>query len=207
MSGYKAEGAVRLTVVPVTLPAANDHIAAWHRHHGALETLHGGTVRDNKGNAWFSLAAVTPVGQVVAVATAGRPTNRNNEDGQTVEVLRVASDGTPNACSFLLGAVRRVAKEMGAARVITYTLESEPGTSLRAAGWSEEQRGITSSWTKGKGKARPGGAGNTIWREHMNEKKVRWATHLRDVVPVVKAVPTRHPEKDHGGLGGIEAGS
>jgi hypothetical protein len=61
----------------------------------------------------------------VAAAICGRPTNRNNDDGQTVEVIRLASDGTRNACSFLYGASARVAREMGASLILTYTLESE----------------------------------------------------------------------------------
>ncbi len=80
------------------------------------------------------------------VAIAGRPTNRNNDDGQTVEVLRVATDGTPNAPSALLGACRQAAKAIGSARIITYTLDDETGSSLRGAGWTREADGISSWW-------------------------------------------------------------
>jgi hypothetical protein len=48
--------------------------------------------------------------------------------------LRVCTDGTPNACSALYGACRRIAKAMGYTRVITYTLADEDGASLRAVG-------------------------------------------------------------------------
>lgn len=179
----KPVGAVQVTVVPITLPKANRYIAAWHRHHAPLETIHGGTVRSNGGCVWFCIAAVAD-GRVAGVAVAGRPTNRNNDDGQTVEVLRVASDGTANVCSALLGSCARAAKAIGAARCITYTLDSEPGTSLKAAGWVREADGIQSCWTKGRGKARPKGSGNTIWREHMAVDKVRWACTFREPVMV-----------------------
>jgi hypothetical protein len=52
-----------------------------------------------------------------------------------LEVLRVATDGTANACSMLYGAAWRAARALGWRKLITYTLVSEPGTSLRAAGW------------------------------------------------------------------------
>lgn len=72
-------------------------------------------------------------GRLVGVAVAGRPVARALADGLTVEVTRVCTDGTRNACSALLGASRRVALVLGYQRGITYTLASEPGTSLRAA--------------------------------------------------------------------------
>jgi hypothetical protein len=175
----KPEGATRLRVIPITLPSANAYIGRWHRHHAPLETIHGGTTRTNKGFAWFCLAAISDE-NIVGVAVIGRPSNRNSDDGQTLEVLRLATDDTPNACSFLLGCCSRTANTMGAARIITYTLESETGTSLRAAGWNRDADGIQSCWTKGKGKARKGGSGNTIWREHMNVGKVRWSKEFRD---------------------------
>jgi hypothetical protein len=120
------------------------------------------------------------------VAIAGRPTNRNNDDGQTVEVLRVAVDGTPNAASALLGACARAAHAIGAARVITYTLDSETGASLRGAGWVREKDGIKSYWLH------PGKHGQfanrlAVEREHFTESKVRWARNFR--APVVYAMP------------------
>tara|TARA_R110000751_G_scaffold5723_1_gene25684 strand:+ start:723 stop:1094 length:372 start_codon:yes stop_codon:yes gene_type:complete len=57
-------------------------------------------------------------------------------DRNVLSVLRVAvAEGTPNGCSKLYGAVAKAAKAMGAADVVTYTHQDEPGTSLRAAGW------------------------------------------------------------------------
>ena len=85
-----------VNVVPCTLPEANRIVGLLHRHHAPIPG----------GFGWWCVAAVVRE-QVVGVAIAGRPTNRNNDDGQTVEVLRVATDGTFNAPSALLGACAR----------------------------------------------------------------------------------------------------
>lgn len=57
------------------------------------------------------------------------------DDGQTLEIIRVCTDGTPQACSMLYGALCRAGKALGYTRAVTYTLGTEPGTSLRAAGF------------------------------------------------------------------------
>ena len=54
----------------------------------------------------------------------------------TLEILRVCTDGSRNACSFLYGALSRAAFALGYRRCVTYTLATEPGTSPRAAGWT-----------------------------------------------------------------------
>lgn len=158
-----------VTIVPLTLPKANALVTSLHRHHAAIPG----------GFGWFCVGAV--VGKtLVGCAIAGRPTNRNNDDGQTVEVLRVATDGTPNAPSALLGACSRAARAVGASRIITYTLDSESGTSLRGAGWRLEADGIESWWTH------PGkdGKGRTpaVDRPHMAARKVRWGLAFREHV-------------------------
>jgi hypothetical protein len=84
--------------------------------------------------------------------------------------VRLASDGTQNACSFLYAASARVAKAMGFVRFITYTLDNEPGTSLRAAGWKLEKTGIKSWWSLHQT------AGRTVReRAHFSECKSRWS--------------------------------
>lgn len=153
---------MKVTVVPLTIPRANALVLALHRHHAPLPG----------GFAWWCIGAVSG-SSLVGCAIAGRPTNRNNDDGQTVEVLRVATDGTPNAPSALLGACARASKAVGARRVITYTLESESGASLRAAGWVRERDNISSFWATGSSRTR------AVSRAHMGENKVRWAVHFR----------------------------
>lgn len=59
---------------------------------------------------------------------------RKLDDGKTLEILRVCTDGTPNTCSFLYARCARIARLMGYERIITYTLEEESGASLRAVG-------------------------------------------------------------------------
>jgi hypothetical protein len=77
---------------------------------------------------------------VVGVGILGRPVSQILDDGLTLEVSRTATDGTPHACSALLGALAReaqVVKLRGQTiyRLTTYTRVSESGASLRAAGW------------------------------------------------------------------------
>ena len=61
--------------------------------------------------------------------------SRYLDDGLTLEVNRLCTDGTKNACSFLYGAAARAAKVLGYHRIITYILDTESGISLRASGW------------------------------------------------------------------------
>lgn len=161
-------GQTRIDVVPCTLPTANRFVSKWHRHHAALPG----------GFAWFCVMAVAD-GTVRGVAIAGRPSNRNNDDGQTIEVLRVASDGTPNVCSALLGACARAAKAIGARRIITYTLTSETGSSLRGAGWICECSDTGRSWWTHAGTRTP-----AVQREHMSQSKARWSLAFRDAIEV-----------------------
>ena len=75
-------------------------------------------------------------GELVGVAIVGRPVSRYLDDGWTLEVNRLCTTGEKNACSILYAASARAAKAMGYRKIITYTLDSESGSSLRAAGWN-----------------------------------------------------------------------
>ena len=110
-------------MVPLDLADANEAVGAWHRHHKPVV-----------GHR-FSVGVADEDGHLRGAAIVGRPVARGNQDGWTAEVVRCATDGYPNACSALYGACWRAWRAMGGLRLITYTLESEPGTSLRAAGW------------------------------------------------------------------------
>lgn len=111
-----------MQAVPLHLREANGFVARFHRH--SLPTVGGK----------FALGAEDDAGTQVGVAVAGRPVARRLDDGRTLEVLRVCTDGTPNACSFLYARVARIARLMGYVQVITCTLASEGGASLRAVG-------------------------------------------------------------------------
>ena len=67
---------------------------------------------------------------------AGRPVSRYLDDGFTLEVTRLCTLGVRNVCSFLYAAAARTAKAMGYRKIITYTLDTENGASIRAAGWT-----------------------------------------------------------------------
>jgi hypothetical protein len=78
----------------------------------------------------------------------GRPVARHFDDGDTLEVCRVATDGAKNASSMLYGACQRVTFGLGYRRLITYTLATESGSSLRASGWSViAQRPARPGWS------------------------------------------------------------
>lgn len=82
----------------------------------------------------FSLGAIDGE-ELVGVVIVGRPVARRRDDGETLEVTRLCTTGHRNACSFLYGAAARAAFALGYRRIGTYILKSEPGTSLKAAGW------------------------------------------------------------------------
>ena len=110
-----------LRVVPIKHKDANEFVRRLHRHS-----------RPTVG-AIFCVGVADDA--VRGVAIVGRPVAPALDDGATLEILRVATDGTRNACSMLYGACRRIGREMGYARVLTYTLPHEGGASLRAAGF------------------------------------------------------------------------
>ena len=114
-----------MIAVPMELKDAQNYINTYHRHHQAAH-------RDK-----FRIAAMED-GKIVGVVQVGRPVARVLDDGNTLEVLRLCSDGTKNVCSFLYSKAAKVAKEMGYTKIITYILESETGTSLKASGWHRE---------------------------------------------------------------------
>jgi hypothetical protein len=123
-----------LKIVPLNLAMANEFVKNHHRHRGPVV-----------GHR-FSLGVVDSSEKLRGVAIVGRPVARQLNQDSVCEVTRLATDGCQNASSKLYAAASRVAKEMGFARCVTYTLDSELGASLRAAGW--RSTGITKakSW-------------------------------------------------------------
>ena len=143
-----------MRTVPLTLKAANAYVAEHHRHHKPVV-----------GHR-FSLGLRKDSGDLCGVAIVGRPVARGFDPDTVCEVTRLCTDGTPNACSQLYGAARRVAKAMGFEKIITYTLASESGASLRASGWVAEATVTGRSWDA---PSRP------RVDKHPTEDKVRWA--------------------------------
>ncbi|MBQ9719651.1 MAG: hypothetical protein IJV64_03045 [Oscillospiraceae bacterium] len=122
-----------LTIRPAALREANAYVAQHHRHN-----------RPVTGHKWS--VACYDGERLCGVAICGRPVARRLDDGLTLEILRVCTDGTQNACSALYGACARAAKAMGYRRVVTYTLASEPGTSLKASGFENHGEAGGTSW-------------------------------------------------------------
>jgi hypothetical protein len=142
-----------LDVVPCDFDEACAFVGQHHRHH-----------KPPRGQK-FSVAVADRDGAVRGVAIVGRPVARGLDDGRTLEVTRVATDGCANACSALYAAAWRATRALGYRRLFTYTLDTEPGTSLRAAGWRlvGEVRGRSWSCT-----SRP------RVDKHPTQAKLRW---------------------------------
>ena len=111
-----------LRITPINLDEANAFVEANHRPHKPVP------------GAKFCVA-VSEDNDVVGVAIVGRPVSRHLDDGWTLEVNRCCTNGAKNACSMLYSSAWRAARAMGYQKLITYTLESEGGASLRGAGW------------------------------------------------------------------------
>jgi hypothetical protein len=141
-----------VTVVPVTLREARAYVDRVHRHHRAPQ---GGL---------FAIAAALD-GEIVGVVIVGKPVARMLNDEFTAEVTRLASDGTRNVCSMLYRAAWRAARAMGYRRLVTYTLTTEPGSSLLGAGFKSLGEAGGGSWS------RPSRARIDT---HPLELKIRW---------------------------------
>lgn len=109
-----------LKIKPIHLKAAREFIKQHHRHN--IPPVGGK----------FSVACYDG-DRICGVAICGRPVSRHLDDGETLEIYRNCTDGTRNACSKLYGACVRIARDMGYSKVITYTLQSQNGSSLKAS--------------------------------------------------------------------------
>ncbi len=173
----RPEGAIRLRVVPIELVDARRVVRTIHRHH-----------KPPIGHR-FSLAAVDEAGTVRGVAIVGRPVARMaGRPDEVVEVLRVATDGTPNACSALLGAAARAAKALGYLRIQTYTLPAEGGASLRGSGWMCEGEAGGGQWKHTDGKPRR--------TDQPTGIKLRWVRQLNPPRPALVLPESMTGERD-----------
>jgi hypothetical protein len=95
-----------------------------------------------------SIGLATEDGTLIGVGIAGRPIARALDDGRTIELLRVCiASGYPNACSQVYAHLRRLCQLLGYERIITYTLQRETGSSLRAIGATPEHDVPGRSWS------------------------------------------------------------
>lgn len=160
----RARASRNIRIAPITQAEAKRFIARNHRHNDP------------------SLCAVFVVGlkcsdELVGVAMCGLPKARRLMDGETLEVTRTCTDGSYNSNSMLYGACSRVAKSLGYKRLVTYTLETESGASLKASGWTMDEtlRNHNPDGWKTNGKGIRDLFGNL---RMPDEPKVRWWKHL-----------------------------
>lgn len=141
-------------------------------------------------------------GELVAVAIAGRPNARHSdktskpgkprkEGVRELCITRVAVErtddsentprGVPNACSMVYAAMRKAGAALGYGLITTYTLPSESGASLRAAGFRrcEGERGGGAWSGSAPGRGMPGLLALMRGEEpgsadYPTEPKVRW---------------------------------
>ncbi len=113
------------TIKPITFKNLCDYITLYHRH-----------VKRPQG--WKFGIAIYEDNCLVGVACASRPVSRVLQESEplTIEITRVCVDGTKNANSFAYGALCRAAKALGYKGVISYTLDIESWSSLKAAGFT-----------------------------------------------------------------------
>jgi hypothetical protein len=147
-----------LKVKHIELKDANAFVEQYHRHHKPVV-----------GHR-FSISCVIDE-KVCGVAIVGRPVARLVDASTTLEVTRLVTDGTANACSFLYGAAARAGKELGYSKIQTYILESETGVTLKASGWTMVCVTQGGGWKHTDGKPRR--------IDQPLEKKVRWEKVLR----------------------------
>ena len=148
---------MKLRIVPLDLAHANTLVSQLHRHH------------DPVIGHRFSIGCVSGR-QIVGVAICSRPVARRLDDGWTLEVTRVATDGTANACSKLYGASWRIARQMGFCRLVTYTLPEEGGASPRGSGFTLDGSSLGRAWNDRDGYGR----GNGARKNKVLGEKSRW---------------------------------
>ena len=111
-----------IEIRPIDLKSANEYVLKNHRHNGKV-LVHRFSI-----SCWED-------GRLCGVAICGNPSARALDDGATIEIKRLCTDGTRNACSILYGRCARIAKDMGFKKIITYITEYETGVSLKASGF------------------------------------------------------------------------
>lgn len=157
-----------MRAVPIELKDANAYVNKYHRHHKPVK-------RDK-----FRVACQED-GEIVGIIQVGRPLSRYLCDGETLEVIRCCTNGRPNVASFLYSRAARIAREMGYKKIITYILQSELGTSLKASGWQLDEADCGGgTWSS---PSRPRQLYQmTIFgteEKYPTEKKQRWVKELR----------------------------
>ncbi|WP_417436930.1 XF1762 family protein [Idiomarina abyssalis] len=118
---------MRLISKPITIRNANEFVKVHHRHHRPTS---------NNSGRW-AIEAIDECGVTQGVVIAANPVSATYMDGFTLELTRVCAriDSQKGTCSFLISRCAKIWRLMGGSCLITYTLDSESGASLRGAGW------------------------------------------------------------------------
>lgn len=167
---------VRLKVVPLELVEAKAFVGRHHRYHQPL------------GGHRFSIGCIDEDSVLHGCAIVGRPVS-GTDPRRVIEVTRLCTDGTKNACSMLYSAAARAAKALGYERIQTYIFDSETGASLVAAGWTFDRKAHPS------GRHRKRGDGKARNQDHVAVGKQLWYRQLS-----AEAASYGHP-KCAGGVG------
>jgi hypothetical protein len=163
-----------MKVVPMTLREANDFIESHHRHNG----------RTSRDGGKYAIGCEHDT-HLVGVAIVGRPLSRILDDNFTTEILRTCVlDNAPKGTnSFLYGRCWRIWQQMGGTRMVTYTLESESGSSLKGAGWNMKAvcKGHKNGWSSADR--------DRVWQPIYGQTKFRWeVTSQKSMSPVALEV-------------------
>lgn len=157
-----------MRIRPIELRTANKFIVEKHRHH-----------KEVQGHK-FSIGCFYE-NLIVGVAVCGRPVSRKLDNGLTLEVTRLCTDGTANVCSKLYSACAKIAKELGYDKIQTYILKSETGISLKATGWICEDDNVGGKAWNSSGKMTRTDVVRDLFgieKKYPNEKKQRWIKML-----------------------------
>lgn len=139
-----------LRIIPINLDVANDFVRRLHRHNGVLPGSKFAVGVEAQTRLFDG-----PEWVLCGVAIVGNPSAPALQNGLLIEIRRVCTDGTKNACSKLYAASRKAARAMGHKPVITYTLPGEGGASLRAAGFTLDKTdagGPSKAWSNRPGR-------------------------------------------------------
>lgn len=153
-----------MRIVPLTLREANDFVEAHHRH----------SARTANDGGKFAIGLELEH-RLIGVAIVGRPVARLLQEPGTAELLRccVAPDAPKGACSRLAGRAKRIWQQMGGTRLVSYTLQSESGSSLRGAGFSQETDVPARGWDTPSRRRAP--------RSIEQLAKRRWSADLAEI--------------------------
>jgi hypothetical protein len=158
--------AKELSIIPLSLKEANEFVTKYHRHNKKC-TGHK-----------FSIGAIHN-DNLVGVVIVGRPVARKLDNKFTLEINRncVLDTAPKGTCSFLYSRAIKIWQSMGGKKIITYTLDTESGSSLKAVNFSKE--GIVKTFKKNTGWTN---RANRIWQKVQSIPRIRWVKEFNQII-------------------------